>query len=300
MEQATQYATGMTPDEYCQNKAAASGSSFYYSFLFLPPEQRRAITALYAFCREVDDVVDECSEPQVARVKLQWWRDSMKQTYRDEPAHPVQKALTGAIKRYNLPLEHFLEIIDGMEMDLDKQRYPTFKELSLYCYRVASVVGLLAAEIFGYHDRRAQKYAYHLGMAFQLTNILRDVREDAARGRIYLPLDELQQFKASEEDILQYRTTSAVRNLLKFQVQRAQGYYDQAYSYLAEEDRYLQRSGLIMAAIYRQLLHKIERKNYEVLDGRISLTPLRKFWLAWSTARNEKRRHEKYLQTNQS
>ncbi|WP_455203070.1 squalene/phytoene synthase family protein, partial [Kaarinaea lacus] len=172
---------GMTPEEYCQDKAASSGSSFYYSFLFLPAPQRKAITALYAFCREVDDVVDECSDTNIARTKLQWWRETMQQTFNGRPQHPVQKALASAIDQYPLPLEHFLEIIDGMEMDLVNHRYNTFKDLSLYCYRAASVVGLLAAEIFGYQDRNTKKYAHNLGMAFQLTNILRDVKEDAER-----------------------------------------------------------------------------------------------------------------------
>jgi len=287
----------MTPEEYCQQKAASSGSSFYYSFLFLPDEQRRAITALYAFCREVDDIVDECIDEHIARVKLQWWRDTMQNTYTGNPEHPVQQALVAVIERYRIPLEYFLEIIDGMEMDLDLHRYPTFKELSLYCYRAASVVGLMAAEIFGYQDRGTQKYAYHLGMAFQLTNILRDVREDAARGRIYIPLDELKQFKVTENDILQNQTSPQMRALLEFQARRAQDYYNQAYSLLSEHDRYAQRTGLIMAAIYQRLLKTIANKDYDVMGGRISLNPFLKLWLAWNTARKEKLRHQKYLQT---
>jgi phytoene synthase len=290
----------MTPEEYCQQKAASSGSSFYYSFLFLPPEQRKAITALYAFCREVDDIVDECSDRNIARIKLQWWRDTMKNTFNGKPEHPVQHALLGAIERYRLPLEHFLEIIDGMEMDLDNQRYPSFKELSLYCYRAASVVGLMAAEIFGYRDRNTQKYAYNLGMAFQLTNILRDVQEDAARGRVYIPLDELQRFNIDVNDIIENKDSTAMHELLKFQAQRAQEYYDKAFSLIAEQDRYAQRSGLIMAAIYRRLLTAIADKNYNVFAGRISLNPLHKLWLAWNTARREKLRYQKYLQSCQT
>ncbi|WP_455209789.1 presqualene diphosphate synthase HpnD [Kaarinaea lacus] len=287
----------MTPEEYCQQKAAGSGSSFYYSFLFLPETERKAITALYAFCREVDDIVDECTDEHIARIKLQWWRDTMRKTFQGNPEHPVQRVLTSVVERYSLPLEYFLEIIDGMEMDLDYHRYPTLKELSLYCYRVASVVGLMAAEIFGYQDRGTQKYAHHLGMAFQLTNILRDVHEDAARGRIYIPLDELQRFNVSENDILQNNPSSQLRELLEFQAQRAREYYDKAYSLLSEQDRYSQRTGLIMAAIYQRLLKAIADKNYDVMGGRISLNPLLKLWLAWNTARKEKLRHQKYLQT---
>jgi phytoene synthase len=288
---------GMTPEQYCQDKAAASGSSFYYSFLFLPPEQRKAITALYAFCREVDDIVDECSDTNIARIKLQWWRDSMAQTFDGHPQHPVQKALASAIEQYNLPLEYFLEIIDGMEMDLQQSRYANFKDLNLYCYRAASVVGLMAAEIFGYQDRRSLKYAHNLGMAFQLTNILRDVREDAERNRIYIPLDELERFSVSEQDILQHRNSDNMKALLQHQAQRAHQYYDLAFEELPEQDRYSQRSGLIMATIYLNTLKAIEKDNYPVLDARVSLTPIHKLWLAWRTARSEKKRHKKYLQT---
>jgi len=287
----------MTPEQYCQDKAARSGSSFYYSFLFLPPEQRKAITALYAFCREVDDIVDECPDLEIARVKLQWWRESMSQTFADSPQHPVQKALSTVIAQYNLPLEYFLEIIDGMEMDLQQNRYACFKDLSLYCYRAASVVGLMAAEIFGYQDRRSLKYAHNLGMAFQLTNILRDVREDASRGRIYIPVDELEQFGVSEQDILQHRNSDNMKALLQHQAQRAHHYYDLAFEQLPEQDRYSQRSGLIMATIYLHTLKAIENDNFPVLEARVSLTPLHKLWLAWTTARSEKKRHKKYLQT---
>ncbi|MGD8559192.1 MAG: presqualene diphosphate synthase HpnD [Gammaproteobacteria bacterium] len=287
----------MTPDEYCQEKAASSGSSFYYSFLFLPPAQRKAITALYAFCREVDDIVDECSEPQIARVKLQWWRDTIRQTFAGDPQHPVQKALAEPINTFQLPLQHFLEIIDGMEMDLDHNRYATFKDLSLYCYRAASVVGLLAARIFGYQNPAVLDYAENLGMAFQLTNIIRDIKEDASRNRIYIPRDELQQFGVTEADILESQVNEAMTRLLKFQSERAKQYYDKAFHLLPEQDRYSQRSGLIMAAIYINTLQVIEKDNTRVLDGRISLTPIRKLWLAWTTARSEKKRHKKYLQT---
>jgi len=287
----------MTPDEYCQDKAAKSGSSFYYSFLFLPEAQRKAIIALYAFCREVDDIVDECSESSIARVKLQWWRDTMQQTFDGSPQHPVQYALTTPLQTYNLPLEYFLEIIDGMEMDLDKNRYDTYKDLSLYCYRVASVVGLLAAEIFGYQNHAVRKYALYLGTAFQLTNILRDVREDALRDRIYIPQEELQRFGVSEHDIRNAKKSEAMKALLQHQASRAHEYYQKAFNHLPEQDRYSQRSGLIMATIYLSTLQTIEQDNSRVLEQRISLTPIKKIWLAWQTSRKEKKRHKKYLQT---
>ncbi|MBI2307521.1 MAG: presqualene diphosphate synthase HpnD [Rhodocyclales bacterium] len=273
----------MNPDQYCQEKAASSGSSFYYSFLFLPPERRRAITALYAFCREVDDVVDECHDPQIAATKLVWWRQEVARLYEGQAGHPVTQALQGVLPQFNLPQEQLLEIIDGMEMDLTQSRYLDFKALSLYCYRVASVVGLLAAEIFGYEDRHTQKYAHDLGMAFQLTNIIRDVGEDARRGRIYLPIDELQQFGVKAADILNAQYSDNFRRLMEFQIERAERYYEQALAQLPAGDRRAQRPGLVMAAIYRTLLDEIRRDGCQVLTQRTSLTPLRKLWLAVKT-----------------
>ncbi|MGA8146198.1 MAG: presqualene diphosphate synthase HpnD [Gallionellaceae bacterium] len=273
----------MTPDQYCQQKAAASGSSFYYSFMFLPPDKRRAITALYAFCREVDDVVDECSDENVARTKLAWWRGQVAAIYHGMPQHPVCQALAPMVKQFNLPQEHLLEIVDGMEMDLNRHSYENFKSLQLYCYRVASVVGLMAAEIFGYTDRRTLKYAHDLGIAFQLTNIIRDVGEDARRGRIYLPLDELQQFGVGASDILNGRENEDFYKLMQFQIERAQRFYQQAFEQLPDADRKAQRTGLIMAAIYRTTLDEIGRSGCHVLRERISLTPLRKLWLAYKT-----------------
>jgi phytoene synthase len=273
----------MTPEEYCQQKAASSGSSFYYSFLFLPPKRRRAITALYAYCREVDDVVDECQDAQIAATKLAWWRLELGRLYAGKPEHPVTQALLPLLSEFSLPQEQLLEIIDGMEMDLQQTRYLDFKALSLYCYRVASVVGLLAAEIFGFQDRRTQKYAHDLGMAFQLTNIIRDVGEDARRGRVYLPIDELQRFDVPVADILNSRYSENFRKLMEFQIERAEGYYAQAMSELPQADRKTQRPGLVMAAIYRTVLDEIKRDGCQVLSQRTSLTPLRKLWIAWRT-----------------
>jgi phytoene synthase len=287
----------MTPEQYCQDKATRSGSSFYYSFLFLPPPQRRAITALYAFCREVDDVVDAQMEPAVARLKLAWWREEIDRLFQGNPQHPVSRALVESIANFNLPREHFIEIIDGMEMDLDYDSYPSFRELSLYCHRVASVVGLMSAEIFGYQDRHTQRYAHHLGMAFQLTNILRDVREDATRGRLYIPLDELQRFGVGVSEIMGNHSNDRIRALLKFQAERAREYYRKAFEQLPKADRYAQRAGLAMAAIYLATLEEVERDGFEVLERRVSLTPIRKLWLAWKTVRQEKTLHRRLQKT---
>ena len=280
----------MTPDQYCQDRAARSGSSFYYSFLFLPPERRRAITALYAFCREVDDVVDEVSEPQVAAAKLQWWREEVGRLFAGQPQHPVTRALVPHVAQLNLPAEYFEEVIDGMEMDLEQGSYRTFSELRLYCHRAAGVVGLMSAEVFGYQDRRTLDYAARLGLGFQLINILRDVREDARRGRIYLPQDELQRFGMGPTDLLQVATPERVQALFQFQAERARRTCEEALALLPEVDRRAQLPGLIMARIYLTLLDEIEAEGYRVLEQRTRLTPLRKLWLAWTTARRERRR----------
>lgn len=273
----------MDPHAYCQEKAAASGSSFYYSFLFLPPERRRAITALYAFCREVDDVVDECEDVGVARAKLDWWRREIAAAYRGSAQHPVARALSELAPRYNLPEARLNEIIDGMQMDLERNRYGDFDTLKVYCHRVAGVVGLLAAEIFGYADPRTLDYAARLGLAFQLTNIIRDVGEDARRNRIYLPLDELARYGVLESDVLEARESDNFRQLMAFQIERAQACYRDALDRLPAADRRPQRAGLIMAAIYQTLLEEIRRDGCRVLSGRTSLTPVRKLWIAWRT-----------------
>ena len=274
----------MTPLEYCKQKAAQSGSSFTVSFIFLPKTQREAMTALYAFCREVDDVVDECTDYSVAQIKLNWWKSEVANLYVNTPQHPVTKALQPVVTQFNLAQEHFLEIIDGMEMDLKFNRYEDFKQLQLYCYRVASVVGLLSAQIFGFKNRKTLKYAHDLGMAFQLTNIIRDVGEDARRGRIYLPLDELKKAKVTEDDILQSRETPQIKELIEYQIERAESYYDKALRELPAEDAKQQRTGLMMAAIYRTLLREIKRDSAEkVLNSRTSIPPFRKLMLAIQT-----------------
>ncbi len=273
----------MAPDQYCQQKAAASGSSFYYSFLFLPPERRRAITALYAFCREVDDVVDESLDPQIAATKLAWWRLELGKLYAGQPQHPVTQALLPLIGKFSIDRGKLEEIIDGMEMDLTQSRYLDWPGLERYCYRVASVVGILAAGIFGYRDARTLDYAKHLGLAFQLTNIIRDVGEDARKNRIYLPMDDMKQFGVPAADILNARDSEGFRRLMAFEAARAKAYYAKAFAALPAEDRRMQRPGLIMAAIYRALLDEIERDGFRVLQGKTSLTPVRKFWIAWKT-----------------
>ncbi|MGB3289991.1 MAG: presqualene diphosphate synthase HpnD [Burkholderiaceae bacterium] len=274
----------MSPDEYCQNKAAQSGSSFYYAFLFLPPERRRAITALYAFCREVDDVVDEATEPSVARMKLAWWRSQIEQLYKDGRGdHPVMQALAPHIQPFGLDADRLYAIVEGMEMDLDQARYADWAGLRKYCWHAAGVVGELSAGIFGYTRPETRVYAEKLGLAFQLTNIIRDVGDDARRGRIYLPVEDMQRFEVTAAEIIERKHSERFVELMRFQTERARQCYREAMLALPEADRRAQRPGLMMAAIYHALLREIERDNWQVLDQRISLTPIRKFWLAWKT-----------------
>ena len=271
----------MTPEQYVQQKAAASGSSFYYAFLFLPKPRRAAIPAFYAFCREVDDVVDEVTDPGVAHTKLAWWQNEVARAYAGQPSHPVMLALMPLAADYGIEARHLLAIIDGCQMDLEQTRYLDFAGLQRYCHLVAGIVGEVAAQIFGQTKAQTTAYAHKLGLAFQLTNIIRDVGEDALRGRIYLPVSELQQFDVKAHEILKRQYSERFTALMKFQAERAHQLYDEALALLPQADRRAQKPGLMMASIYRTLLREIERDNFQVLHQRISLTPLRKLWLAW-------------------
>src|SRR5512145_1451462 len=274
----------MTPDEYCQGKAAASGSSFYYSFLFLPAERRRAITAVYAYCREVDDAVDEVSDPAVAEAKLQWWHGEVAALFARAPTHPVTRALLPFIDGpLGITRERLLAILEGMEMDLRQNRYLDFAALKRYAHLVAGVVGQISAAVFGYSDPRTLEFAARLGLALQLINVIRDVGDDARRGRVYLPVDELQRFGVRAADLLAGRYVDGFVPLMRFQAERARANYREALALLPSADRRAQRPGLIMGAIYATLLDEIERENFQVLHQRVALTPLRKLWIAWRT-----------------
>lgn len=276
-------------DLYCRQKAAESGSSFYYSFLFLPTQKRQAIQAIYAFCREVDDIVDKGLDRHVAEKKLEWWYTEIDRIFLGRPLHPIGRALAEAINQYNLQKPLFQDILQGMMMDLKYQGYQTFEDLRLYCHRVASCVGLLAAEIFGYKDNHTLEYARHLGIAFQLVNIIRDVGEDAGLGRIYLPEEELNQFSVTTKDVLNKKYSKNFEMLMQYHTERARSYYQKAKDTLPDIDRYTQRSGLIMAEIYFSLLKEIEQSRFRVLHQRIRLTPIRKLWIAWITSRRLKK-----------
>jgi len=271
----------MTPQDYVQQKAAASGSSFYYAFLFLPKPKRAAITAFYAFCREVDDVVDDMVDVGVASTKLAWWQTEVAKSFAGNASHPVMKALMPLAADYQIEQRHLQAVIEGCQMDLVQTRYLDYPGLQRYCHLVAGVVGEVAANIFGQTQPETTAYAHKLGQALQLTNIIRDVGEDALRGRIYLPVNELQQFEVKAHEILKRSYSDRFTALMKFQAQRAQSLYDEALALLPQADRRAQKPGLMMASIYRALLTEIERDNFQVLHQRVSLTPLRKFWLAW-------------------
>ena len=274
----------MTPDEYCQQKAAASGSSFYYSFLFLPAERRRAITAVYAFCREVDDVVDEVSDPTTAETTLAWWRTEVARLFAGQPTHPVTRALQPFISEaFGITEVRLSAVLDGMQVDLHQNRFLDYAALQRYAHQVAGVVGEMSAGIFGYRESQTLRYAAQLGLALQLINIIRDVGDDARRGRLYIPVDELQRFNVKAADILAVRYVDGFAPLMRFQTERARSVYREALALLPETDRRSQRPGLMMGTIYFSLLAEIERENFQVLHQRIALTPLRKLWLAWRT-----------------
>lgn len=277
----------MTPQQYVQNKAASSGSSFYYAFMFLPPPRRAAITAFYAFCREVDDVVDEVADPSVAAVKLAWWRKEVAQSFAGQPSHPVTQALLPLCADYGIEARHLNAVIDGCQMDLDQSRFLDFMALQRYSHLVAGVVGEVACNIFGRTQPSTVDYAHRLGLAMQLTNIIRDVGDDARRGRIYLPVAELQQFDVKAHELLKREApwgySDRFQALMRFQAQRAHRLYDEAFALLPEADRVTQKPGLMMANIYRTLLREIEAGQFQVLHQRIALTPIRKLWIAVRT-----------------
>ncbi len=277
----------MTPQQYVQDKAASSGSSFYYAFLFLSPPRRAAITAFYAFCREVDDVVDEVADAGVAATKLSWWRNEVAESFAGRASHPVMQALMPLAAEFGIVREHLLAVVEGCQTDLEQTRFLDYPALQRYCHLVAGVVGEVAANIFGRTDASTIQYAHRMGLAMQLTNIIRDVGDDARLGRIYLPLTELQRFDVKAHELLKRQApwgySERFQALMRFQADRAHSTFDTALALLPQADRAAQKPGLMMANIYRTLLREIESQNFQVLHQRTSLTPLRKLWIATRT-----------------
>ena len=267
----------MTPIQYCHEKVKESKSNFTWTFYFISKNRRDALVSLYAFCREIDDIVDNTIDLEVATAKINWWKNEINRLFHETPQHPVTKSLLNFIDTYELNEAYFLEMLDGMEMDLKFNRYESFKQLQLYCYSVAGVVGILCVKILGFKNQTTLKFAHDLGIALQLTNIIRDVGEDARKNRIYIPLDELHQFNVSEEDILKFQENKNVSNLLIYQIERAENFYKSAYEKIPKEDVNSQIPGLLMGKIYETLLLEIKRDRPEqTLNHKVILPPFRK------------------------
>jgi phytoene synthase len=271
----------MSPEQYCKEKSASSGSSFYYSFLFLDPQRRDAIMALYAFCREVDDIVDNDNDGNIAQAKLNWWKQEIENTFRNNPQHPVTRSLAKFIVHYQLEQQYFDLIIEGMSLDLTKKQYQTNDELDHYCFRAASAVGVLSAQIFGVTQANTLRYAEVLGLALQKTNILRDIKEDLDRGRIYIPTESLVKAGIQPDGLQQSIASDNYKRLILDQIEAIEPIYEQALSLLPDEDKKHQKAGLIMAAIYKKILKKIARNPKKAFEQRQTLAPLNKLWIAW-------------------
>lgn len=265
---------------YCAGLVRRARTNFYYAFVFLPKAKREAIFAAYAFSRHTDDLIDDAPSPDEARHNIAAWRDQLHACYDGSPDHPIAQNLQRTLSQFPIPREHFLALIDGVEMDLYKNRYATFDELYTYCYRVASVVGLICIEIFGYSHPKTRDYAIDLGIALQLTNILRDIKKDHDQNRIYIPREDFDRFGYTEADLAQARRNPAFIDLMAFQCQRARAYYRQAAALQPPEDRKSLFSAEIMGRIYAELLHKIERANYDIFNAPIRLSNVRKFGIA--------------------
>jgi len=266
----------------CASITRRSSSNFYYAFMLLPAERRHALYSVYAFCRFVDDIADDPAAANPAEL-LTRWREELERVFDGSPAHPISRALAHNVRRFAIPRRYFEEIIDGVEMDLGRTRYAAFEDLRLYCYRVASAVGLVCIEIFGYRNPRTREYAENLGVAFQLTNIIRDLSEDAARGRIYLPLEDLARFGVTEDEILRGADTLELRRLLEFEVEQARSFYALAERALPAEDRAAMLCAEAMRSIYRALLERIASKGCGVVGRRHRISTPRKLYLVGRT-----------------
>lgn len=280
----------MVPVEYCRQKVATRDSTFHYCTSFLQPEKRDVLTVLYAYFREVGEIIDECREPAVARIKLQWWRQEIGRLFDGSPSHPVAKALHPIIQSSALAAEQLLDVIEGVDADIEQPHYNTAEELTSYCRRVGTFYDLLLAHALGHTNATTGDYARKLGAAFRFTQIIRDVGKDTQRGRTYIPMEDLQRFEVPPTNIVNGIDHPNIATLIAFEIERAKGFYDDALDGLAEQDRLQQLPGLVMVAIYRATLDEIERDGCQVLKHQIRLPAMRKRWIAWKTRRNEVRR----------
>ncbi len=270
----------MNPKKHIAKIVRRARTNFYYAFLFLPRKKREAIFSAYAFSRHTDDMVDDAASPEEARCRLDIWREQLHACYAGKATHPIAQNLQAVLRDFPIPKAHFLSLIAGVEMDLTKNRYATFDELRAYCYRVASVVGLICIEIFGYRNPQTRDYAVNLGLALQLTNILRDVHTDWQQNRIYLPQEDLAHFGYTEQALARADYNTAFIDLMRFQSRRAWHYYRTADQLLPAEDRPAMFSAQIMGKIYAQLLVKIQRANYDIFQPPIRLNNLHKLGIA--------------------
>ena len=271
----------MKPDEYCRDQAAPTGSSFYYSVLFLSAEKRHALTALFAFCREIEDSARECSDPALGQIKLNWWRQELATAFGGRAQHPVTQALLPVAARFGLPQELLLQLIGGVESGLLINRYADFRSLQDYCCRTSGLAEQLAARILGLSDPNALKHAQQLGLAFGLTHVILNTRGDAIHNRILLPQDELERFGVSAADILNLHETENLKKLIEFAIDKAESCYNRATSEFSAVERKALRARMALAAIYRSLLREIRKDGCRILLRRVDLTPIRKLWLAW-------------------
>lgn len=266
--------------DHVRKATRASRSNFYYSFLFLPRPRREALESVYAFCRAVDDAVDEAEDPARAEELIGHWRGELAAATRGEGTNPITRALAVCLKRYPVDPRHLGEVIDGVAMDLTVRRYAAFEDLERYCYHVAGAVGLVCIEIFGYRDPAARDYAVALGLAFQMTNILRDVGRDAEAGRVYLPAGDLARFGCTEADLAAATPSPALREMMRFQTARARDLFRKAKDLFPVKDRRTLYAAEIMGAIYESLLDAIERRGHDVLGDTVRLSRPRKLAIA--------------------
>jgi len=278
----------MNAGQFVSRLTRKSRSNFFYAFLFLPRRQREAIYAVYAFCRIVDDAVDLGRDREEQRRELARWRDEIARVYGGAPMHPAGERLQQAVRNFPIPRAVLDDIIAGVEMDLDHTRYETFEDLYPYCYRVASAVGLACIEIFGYRESRARDYAVNLGIALQLTNILRDVHADARLGRVYLPQADLRRFGVTADDLAAGRYGSGFVELMTWEAARARQYYEHAWAALPAADARSLFAAEIMGRTYFALLRALEARRFRVFEGRVTLPTHRKLAIAldcWVRAR---------------